>query len=440
MSYQVTLNSRNVLIPIALENTEGARMHAPLSPLDTATAMAIFIAADGGMRQEFIPLAIVRDVDRAYVGSAWELRSQATGSGRSVYYLGVPDGCFAPGKDVPDPKTLSIQVVGSSPLTGKEDFSGGLDVSLQAQVDLPLIPGFLNLGERFFPTLLPPNFIESYVLDTFEFRGRRRPLLLAALQTDASDRIPVSLDKHWDAGNWIQAVVENLAPAGGGTYFTIAGGCFFSRNGKITHWFGGRIGPEEKEFREAAADKIRALGGSGNGAWVFWLEAQGANPPAWETLAVFGKREFQPHFSIRHPVMHQLLHHREGSGAMGRLQSQLSIARLSVAEAISALSQVARILVDHQEDLQKARTEPSHALWSEFVAHPGRDNPARPDGSGLESTVRALYRDRGEVLRTLESVFDETYGYAAWDAVGGPLREALSSYLAEAESGTRSPS
>ena len=41
MSYQVTLNSRNVLVPVTLEGADGKRLDAPPSRLDTATAMVI---------------------------------------------------------------------------------------------------------------------------------------------------------------------------------------------------------------------------------------------------------------------------------------------------------------------------------------------------------------------------------------------------------------
>ena len=69
-------------------------------------------------------------------------------------------------------------------MTGREDFSGGVDVALQAQVPLPFVPGFLSLGERFFPTLLPHNFVAAYALDVFGSGSRRDLVLLASLQAD----------------------------------------------------------------------------------------------------------------------------------------------------------------------------------------------------------------------------------------------------------------
>ncbi|GEM_PF-4102018 len=471
MSYQVTLNSRNVLVPLALEDRRGEHMNGALSQLDTATALVIQVSAGGGFTQEFIPLRICQDAMRGYAGLEWELWVQKAGADLYAYYLGVPDRFFAADADGRAPRSLSVQVVGTSPLTGREDFSGGVDVTLQAQMAPPLIPGFLNLGERFFPALLPHNFIERHVLDVFEFGGKRQPVLMAALQMDSADRVPVSLGKHWEPKNWIQAVVENLAvPAGSspstaiptaaaagvstaaaagsaaadqGSYFAIKGGCFYGRNRKITHWFGGDIGLEEPGFREAATEKIRGLGQSGNGAWVFWLEPQGADA---ESLLQDPAAAAQRRISIRHPMMHRLLRHR-GAAPSRRAESPLS--ELNAGEAVAALSQVARVLIAHQDVLQRALAEPSHADWSQpqnpltealnalSASEGGADRNASPRKAGrdfpagLEADIRELYRAHGETLRTLETVFDETYGYSAWDAVGNPMREMLSEYLVE---------
>jgi hypothetical protein len=440
MSYQVTLNSRNVLVPLSLEDSRGERMHGALTKLDAATAMVIQVAAGGGFTQEFIPLRIGQDVARGYAGTEWELWIQRAGPDLYAYYLGIPDRFFAADADGRAPRSLSIEVVGTSPLTGREDFSGGVDVTLQEQVAPPLIPGFMNLSERFFPALLPHNFIERHALDVFEFGGKRQPVLLAALQMDSADRVPVSLGKHWEPKNWIQAVVENLVPAQGG-YFSIKGGCFYGRNRKITHWFGGDIGLEESGFRQAATEKIRAMGQSGNGAWVFWLEPQGEGA---EALLGNPAAAAQRRISIRHPMMHKLLRHRGNAPLRG---AEAPLAEVDAGEAVAALSQVARVLIAHQDALLSAQAEPSHADWSERrnpmtealealtaeEAAAGGSAPkaaaARP--AGLEADIGELYRAHGETLRALESIFDETYGYSAWDAVGNPMREMLSAYLVE---------
>lgn len=435
MSYQVTLNSRNVLVPLSLEDRNGERMNGALSKLDAATAMVIQVTAGGAFTQEFVPMRICQDAMRGYAGGEWELWVQkAGGTDLYAYYLGIPDRFFAADAEGKAPRSLSAQVVGTSPLTGREDFSGGVDVALQAQVAPPLIPGFLNLGERFFPALLPHNFIERHVMEAFEFNGRRQPVLMAALQMDPADRVPVSLGKHWEAKNWIQAVVENLAPpapedGGEAGYYSIKGGCFYGRNRKITHWFGGDIGLEEPGFREAATEKIRSLGQSGNGAWVFWLEAQGglkarggaeAFPAPLDAPSAAEARRI----AIRHPMMHRLL--RQHGPAVPE-RARLTIADLPASEAVAALVQVARILIAHQDVLQSALAEPSHADWSDRL----KPSPpsASPSQESLEADIRDLYRAHGETLRSLESVFDETYGYSAWDAVGNPMRETLSEYL-----------
>lgn len=438
MSYQITLNSRNVLIPISLETPRGERITGALSRLDTATAMVIRISSGGGFTQEFIPLTIHRNAARAYAGREWELWSQKTGSDLWTCYLGIPDVFFAADGAGAPPKSISVQVVGSSPLTGREEFSGGVDVALQAEVAPPLIPGFLDLGERFFPTLLPHNFIERHALDVFEFGGKRGLLLMAALQADPSDRVPVSLGKHWEPKNWINASIENLAPPGsgnGGRYFTIRGGCFYGRNRKITHWFGGEIGLGGRGFRQAAADKIRAMGQSGNGAWVFWLEPQGG--PLDSDGLIGGSSgsgvESAParrRISVRHPMLHGMLLH----GASESTQSRESVWDLPAGEAVAALAGVAGVLVAHQDALLQASAEPSHAAWSEDREAPAATlmasgaapatSPAYPQ-EGLEADIRSLYREHGETLRALESVFDETFGYTAWDSVGDPMREML---------------
>jgi hypothetical protein len=458
VSYQVTLNSRNVLVPVTLEGRDGARLNEAPSRLDTATAMVIAVSAQGAFSQDFIPLRILSGAQSAYAGQEWELRAQPAGREHWVFYLGIPDRCFAAGPDGVEPKSLSIQVVGSSPMTGREDYSGGVDVSLQAQVAPPVMPGFLNLAERFLPALLPHSFVEAYAVDVLEAAGRRDLVLMASLQADPSaDRVPVSFGKHWDPRNWIGAVVENLIPEGAApsSYHVVRGGCFYGRNRKVTHWFGSGIGLEDPGFRQEASERIRALGPSGQGAWVFWLEPQGPAAPPPESLAGLHARLPQARFNIRHPVMHRLLGRRIPESAAraaaqaatrGAASAAPSIGRLPAESAVSALADVARILADHQAELHRARTEPSHAAWSERAAEstavavaatlaaaeggPGAVKAeARP--TALESAVRGLYKAQGEALRILESAFDETGGYAAWDAPGNPLREALTAYLSE---------
>ena len=71
MSFQVALNSRNVLVPLGLEDRQGDRIHHALSRLDTATALVIQVTAAGSFGQEFIPLRIRRGDSGAYAGDAW---------------------------------------------------------------------------------------------------------------------------------------------------------------------------------------------------------------------------------------------------------------------------------------------------------------------------------------------------------------------------------
>ncbi len=425
MSYQVTLNSRNVLVPIALSGRDGERLTGAIAKLDTATALLIQVSANGTFTQEFFPLKIDQLSSNAYLGEEWELIAQKTSQGLHVYYLGVPDSFFSEEVTKPAARSLSIQVVGTSPLTGRESFSGGEDIALQSQVVSPLIPGFLNLSELFFPTLLPQNFIANNTLDVFEFQDKRQLVLMTDLQMDAAARIPVSLEKHWEPNNWIHAVVENVAP---NVYFTIRGGCFYTRSRKITHWFGGSIGLEEKNFRAAAMEKIRTMGGGENGAWVFWLEPHGSYALDPVVLSqVFNdvkqvKSGQDRRISVRHPILHRLLAHRNASTLSS--PELISLSGLPARQSVAALSQMARILTDFQTDLQNARWEPAHAIWSQLP------NSAAPQG-GLEGAIKELYQTHGEILRALESLFEKTYGYSAWDAVGEPLRQTLVGYLAE---------
>lgn len=442
MSFQVALNSRNVLVPLSLEDRQGMRMRKELSRLDTATAMVIRVSASGAFRQEFIPLRIRQDSAAAYSGEEWELRVQKASSEFHVYYLGIPNPLFDASAGTEPPRSLSVQVVGTSPLTGREEFTGGVDVALAAQVEPPLIPGFLALSERFFPTLLPHNFISARSVAVFEHSGKRSLILMAGVQRDPADRIPVSLGKHWDAKNWIEAVVENLAPVSEGAepaWYSIQGGCFYGRNRRLSHWFGGSIGLEDAGFRQAAAECIRSLGPSGNGAWVFWLEPHGDAAGHYETLkapAAASRRTI----SIRHPILNKALAAPSPvpASARGELPGGMPLASAS-----AALSGLAEILSRHQETLLKAIYEPSHASWS----HPGSPAleaafalegksgglpPAASSQERLASDIRALYGGHGETLRALEAYFDEHGGYSPWDAAGNPLREALGGFLADA--------
>lgn len=455
MSYQVALDSRNVLVPITLEGRDGTRLDVTPSRLDTATAMVIAVKANGAFSQEFIPLRITADPSRAYAGTEWELRAHQAGRDHTVFYLGIPDRWFAAGEPATGDealKSLSIEVVGSSPMTGRQDYSGGVDVSLQSRVQLPLVPGFLGLGERFFPTLLPHNFVESWALESFAFGGREDLVLKASLQADpASDRLPMSLGKHWDPKNWVGAAVENLVPdAPAGAYHVVRGGCFYARNRRVTHWFGSGIGLEDRGFRQAAGERLKALGPGANGAWVFWLDPQGRGLPAPAALAGLHAAQPQARFSLRHPMLHRVLGRVPAparSGSPARANSP-SIAQLPAESAVAALAEVARILAGHQAELYRARTEPAHDLWSEQAGRtaarqvadalaaaersPSGAAPRRTEGLGaLESAIRDLYRRHGEALRALETAFDETGAYAAWDAPGHPLRDLVEAYLSE---------
>ena len=154
----------------------------------------------------------------------------------------------------------------------------------------------------------------------------------------------------------------------------IRGGCFYASNRKVTHWFGAGIGLEDRGFRQAAAERIRSLGPSGNGAWVFWLDAAGEGGPRAEDLAGLNRSQPQARFSIRHPVLHRVLGHQAAlpaSPASTALDTAAapSIARLPAEAAVAALASVARILAGHQEELYRARTEPAHARWSERAGH-----------------------------------------------------------------------
>jgi hypothetical protein len=443
MSFQVALDSRNVLVPLGLEDRQGERMHQALSRLDTATALVVRVSAAGGFAQEFIPLRIRHEAGPGYDGREWELWVQKAAGDLHAYYLGVPDTLFSAVPDADPPRSLSVQVVGTSPLTGREDFTGGVDVILQAHVDPPLIPGFLALAERFFPTLLPHNFIAERAVAEFAFGGKRDLILMAGLQRDPADGVPVSLGKHWEAKNWMQAVIENLAPpeAGGAhAWYSIQGGCFYGRNRRVSHWFGRGIGLEDKGFRQAAGERIRELGPSANGAWVFWLEPHGDAGAHLANLRDPAAASRRP-IAIRHPMLHGVLSApaRAAASARGELAGGMPISA-----AVSALAGVAQVLASHQDTLQRAMAEPAHAMWS------ARANPSAAAALALEGAteslppgpaaqerlaadISALYRAHGETLRALEAHFDAPFGYSAWDAVGHSLREALAGSLAEAQ-------
>lgn len=438
MSYQVTLHSRNVLVPLALEDRNAIRMTSPLANLDTATAMMIQVSSSGEFNQEFFPLRIRQDLNQAYAGREWELWSQKSGAGLYTYYLGIPNSFFTESNDGKSVRSLSVQVVGTSPLTGREEFSGGVDVTLHAQVKQPLIPGFLNLSERFFPTLLPHNFIEKSSLDTFSFQDKTQLVLMTALQMDATDRIPVSLGKHWDPVSWIQGMVENISPQAN---FMIQGGCFFARNHKVTHWFGGSIGLEEKSFRKAATEKILSMGSPKNGAWVFWLEPISEASVDLDQIV----NTFSPDakISIRHPMLHRFLTHHGHKMALS-IERPAAIAELEPAQAVAALGEVAQVLTKHQNHLHDAQVEPDHATWSKlsnpsksaiqaFVSPVASTLSEFSDShlSVLHADIESLYQGYGETLRVLESLFDETYGYSPWDAVGNPFRETVTGFLAD---------
>jgi hypothetical protein len=225
----------------------------------------------------------------------------------------------------------------------------------------------------------------------------------------------------------------------------IRGGCFYARNKRVTHWFGSGIGLEDRGFRQEAAERIRALGASGNGAWVFWLEPQGLASRPSDLDGLEASRP-QPRFTVCHPMLHRLLARAPRSAASA---GQAAIARLPAERAVQALSHAARIAIGHQEELHRARTEPAHALWSEepmktaavrvadalAAAESGLPSAAGPAGRqsppSLEAAVRGLFATEGEALRSLESAFDESGAFAAWDAPGHPLRDLLAAYLEE---------
>ncbi len=409
MSYQIALHSQNVLLPISLEKRETAsRLNEAIAKTDAAGAMVVFVAKSGKFSQEFFPLKIGYSQDLPYDGKNWELLCLSAGEGYHSYYLGIPNNCFAWNSEDNDRfKSLSVEIVGSSLLNPSHGYSGGVDIALYDENESSTTPAFINLSERFFPTLLPSNFVEKFAVSTFHFQESEQLLLMAHLQIDPYDKIPVSFEKHWDPKNWIGAVVENLAPElDSELFFTVQGGCFFNRNKKITHWFGGGIGLEEKSFRDEASLKIRDMGIPENGAWVFWLEPQGLKKPlVLQSLLKNGS----PAFSIRHSMLWRLL---KSASTSEILPNEMPFAGLPIARIVEALRAVAKLLMAHQDFRHQVK--------------------ALNNGNKVfEAGLKELFQLQGETLSHLESVFDETYGYAPWDLIGNPLREQIVQYLSE---------
>ena len=412
MSYQIALHSKNVLLPISLEGRNtGTRLNEPVSKTDAAGAMVVFITKEGKFSQEFFPLKISGSKELPYAGQNWELLSIPASEDYFSYYLGIPDVCFAwKSEDNDSFKSISVEIVGSSLLNPNHSYSGGVDIALFDSAEKPLIPAFLNLSERFFPTLLPSNFMEQYSLSTFRFQESEQLLLMAHLQIDPYDKIPMSFEKHWDPKNWIGAVVENLAPGlDGNLFFTVQGGCFFNRNKKITHWFGGKIGLDEKSFRHEASAKIKEMGIPENGAWVFWLEAQGNREKEFYSQL---QKNGQPTFSIRHSILGRLLL-TETLTTM--TTEEFPFAGIPATQIAAALRDVATLLIEHQD-----------------FRHRVKSLTPNDNSQSFESKIEELFRKQGEILGHLESVFDETFGYAPWDIIGNPLREKIVKYLSEA--------
>ena len=116
--------------------------------------MVIAVSAGGSFSQELHPAPHRGRFHPGLCRDRMGAARPAAGREHYVFYLGSPGRLASPGRPGrAEPKSLSVQVVGTSPMTGREDYSGGVDVTLQAQVALPLVPGFLSLAERFFPTL-----------------------------------------------------------------------------------------------------------------------------------------------------------------------------------------------------------------------------------------------------------------------------------------------
>ncbi len=437
MSYQIAHSSSHVLIPVTfVYGEESRRFNGPIHPTDAPSVMVLYLADGHPLRQDMHPLRVSAETER-YPGKEWELRTRNLEGNLQTFYLGIPDSCFEHAAGGPPAwDTVSMQVVGTPLLNPGRAYSGGVDILLQPQVEFPLLPGFLNLAERFFPTLLPWNFMEGYVLETFRPSPEKEQLLLRVdLQMDAFDKMPISLEKLWDPQNWLDAVVENLVPGHAGV-FTVQGGCFFTRARKTTHWFGGRIGLEERSFRSKAAKAISALGPSEHGAWVFWLACRDSagrvgKPPLGPS------RKGNSHFSLRHSMLFRLWAHRKLRPEPilpGRPGPMLG--KVPLPEAVNALGEVADLLVRHQTLLQLVRRA-SRSGWSavdggSLLSRGEAGEKARE----LEQSVAALQRDKGDVLKELESVFDQSCGFFSWDVIGNPVLDNLANYLA-AQTGDR---
>ncbi len=437
MSYQIAHSSTHVLIPVTfVYGEESRRFNGPIHPTDAPSVMVLYLADGHPLRQEMHPLRVTGEIER-YPGKEWELRLRELPENLQAFYLGIPDSCFEDSSGgSPAWDTVSVQVVGTPLLSPARAYSGGVDIQLQPRVEFPLLPGFLNLAERFFPTLLPWNFMEGFALETFQPAPDKEQLLLRVdLKMDPFDKMPISLEKLWDPKNWLDAVVENLVPGHGGL-FTVQGGCFYTRARKTTHWFGGRIGLEDRTFRTKAAKAISGLGPTKHGAWVFWLTCRDAAGRIGIPPVGVG-RKGNSHFSIRHSLLYRIWAH-------GRLKTEVSLpgrpgpllGKVPMSEAVSALGDVAELVIGHQTLLQLVRRA-SRSGWS---AVDGGSLLSRGEAGerarDLEKSVAALERDKGEVMKDLEAVFDKSCGFFSWDVIGNPVLDNLANYLA-AQTGDR---
>ncbi len=265
----IRIGAKSVLLPLALHTRAGQRCHALNAIGDSAAAMIIVWRRDGTFSQELHALQLTASEAPRYSGERWELFSQDAGGGHIAHYLGVPDSWFREGG--PAIKSLSIQIVGHSPLRGPQEFVGGMDVHLEAPPALAPVAAFRHRLEDWFPTVLPEEFVTASEEAEIHLDDQTIALLAVTLRKIDSPEKPPAFDPAWEARDWVGCRVEGLEETPG-RYRVIQGGCFIGPEGRFSHWFGTRPGPERTDFRKEWGKAIRAAVNLPLPGWVFWTE------------------------------------------------------------------------------------------------------------------------------------------------------------------------
>ncbi len=352
MQYRIPFGAGRSAVPVRLTLRSGERLGGLLPGVDAASALVVAEAADGSYTQSFHPLNVrLHPVGSDPDDAEWALHGVRAGLTTWVYFLGVPSAfTFPQGPSVKPLRSLDVQIVGHSAFRSEGSFAGHATLAMGPALEPNRLPRFARFAEQWLPVLLPEGFVSAVDLTWVDDDGAQPVVTVALTRPEGEVPVPPALREDWDPAGWSDAVIETAA--GGEGHALIRGGCFVSAEGRISHWFGGRIGLERRGFRARAAEQLRSAVARGSAHWCFWVEPVGTS----ELPAFAGGR-----VRVRHPAM--------GLAWNGSARAVGEAAALpAYRTGVEMLRDAAQLLARRHPEWERLRGSEAWRLWRSSAA------------------------------------------------------------------------